>query len=189
MNDDWIVPAPPPQLQDPLSQLDSYLESLKSSTDNTMHNHHDEILNVAEFLYGSNALGSSMALLDASCGITKVSTPTALCKRSLYLVKGSKDAQYYLCFSAKENAVDYCSCRSFLEKATKLSSSTHNTNGSSPSLCKHLLALKLMPYLSVECPEITTSSHEEFAKLVLDRTILAGSLYQHHPSGNPTRIS
>jgi hypothetical protein len=154
-----------------------------------MHNHHDEILNVAEFLYGSNTLGSSMALLDASCGITKVSTPAALCKRSLYLVKGSKDAQYYLCFSAKENAVDYCSCRSFLEKATKLSSSTHNSNGSSPSLCKHLLALKLMPYLSVECPEITTSSHEEFAKLVLDRTVLAGSLHQHHPSGNPTRIS
>lgn len=166
MTGNWVAPAPPPQVEEPLSQLDAYLESLDLSTNvGDLQRYHDEILNVAEFLYGSNALVASLALLDAACGITKVSTPAALGKRSLYLVTGSKVEQSYLCFSGKENAVDYCSCRSFLEKTTKPKSGS-----TSPPLCKHLLALKLMPYLSVTSAEITMGSHEEFAKFVLDRT-------------------
>jgi hypothetical protein len=34
-----------------------------------------------------------------------------------------------------------------------------------------LLALKLLPHLKIVCPQITTVTDEEFANLVLDRTL------------------
>eukprot|EP00980_Cylindrotheca_fusiformis_P014380 scaffold3827_cov179-Cylindrotheca_fusiformis.AAC.44 len=176
MTGNWIAPSSPapPQVQDPLVQLNSYLESLDVAASNDKDMQQNEILNVAEFLYGSNTLSASLALLDdASAGnpvITKVSTPVV--RRSLYLVKGSSKTtggsqQSYLCFAGQDNTIDYCSCRSFLEKiTTKKQSQSMNA-----PLCKHLLALKLMPYLSPSAAsEITTTSHDDFAKFVLDRT-------------------
>ena len=173
MESEWNAPVPSPQVLDPLSQFDAYIETLGTddaddggtadrAADTDVDQ--DEILNVAEFLFGSKMLFAALALLDdSSGGITKVSTCSAPVKRSLFLVRGT---QSYLCYLAKENSIDYCSCRSFLEKATKARSGV---------LCKHLLALKLMPYLSIRCQEITTSSHKEFSKLVMDRTLVGAA--------------
>jgi predicted nucleic acid-binding Zn finger protein len=172
----WNAPLPPPEVLDPLSQLNTYLESQVNTLPNK-NNNPDEILSVAEFLFGSAPLGSALSLLDGS-GITKVSAPGPY-QRSLYLVKGSKGSQSYICYTGKENSIEYCSCRSFLEKATK-----SNCPGQ-VVLCKHLLALKLMPYLSIKCHEVTTSSHEEFATLVMDRARTLGvNSSNYHSSTN-----
>lgn len=170
MDNEWNAPTPPVQVLDPLSQLNAYLQKINrndGSSPDASDVDHDEILNVVEFLFGSKTLFASLALLDdPSGGITKVSTCSAPVKRSLYLIKGSKGTQSYLCYSANENAIDYCSCRSFFDKATKAGSGV---------LCKHLLALKLMPYLNIRCQEITTSSRKEFSKLVIDRTLMGSN--------------
>ena len=128
MDNEWNAPTPPVQALDPLSQLNAYLQKINrndSSSPDASDVDHDEILNVVEFLFGSKTLFASLALLDdPSGGITKVSTCSAPVKRSLYLIKGSKGTQSYLCYSANENAIDYCSCRSFFDKATKAGSTS-----------------------------------------------------------------
>jgi hypothetical protein len=58
----------------------------------------------------------------------------------------------------------YCSCRSFLERCKMTTASS-----SSACLCKHLLALKLMPVLGIHCSVIETTSDEEFSKFALQR--------------------
>jgi len=55
----------------------------------------------------------------------------------------------------------YCSCRSFLEKS--------RNSGSVVSLCKHLLALKLMPVLGLTCTTVQLPSEEEFSRALLQR--------------------
>jgi predicted nucleic acid-binding Zn finger protein len=173
---EWNMAPPPNLLNNPLCQLEDYLQSLDDDQrilTSSLDDRQDEILNVAEFLYGHNLLTSALTLLDA-CATTVTKFLTA--NRSLYLVKGQQQQQQqpskylennhsttYLCLSSRN--VEYCSCRSFLEKNVK-------EKNSSVGLCKHLLALKLMPHLStVACPQITTVTDEEFANLVLDRTL------------------
>jgi hypothetical protein len=161
--------APPHVLNQPLMQLEDYLLSLGDSNQesSSLQDRHDEILIVAEFLYGSNLLTAALTLLD-SCE-SMVTKLAASSHRSLYLVKG-KDS-YYMCFC--EPHLHYCSCRSFLEKTTKSSNSktSSSSNNTTTELCKHLLALKLVPHLNIAFPQITTVTDEEFATLVLDRTL------------------
>jgi hypothetical protein len=171
---EWNNIGPPPNLlNNPLCQLEDYLRSLDDDQlilTSSLDDRQDEILNVAEFLYGHNLLTSALTLLDA-CETTVTKFSTA--HRSLHLVKGqqqpSKYSEHnnnsttYLCLSSSN--LEYCSCRSFLEKNAK-------EKNTSVGLCKHLLALKLMPHLStIACPQITTVTEEEFANLVLDRTL------------------
>jgi predicted nucleic acid-binding Zn finger protein len=170
---EWNMAPPPTLLNNPLCQLEDYLQSLDDDhiiLTSSLDDRQDEILNVAEFLYGHNLLTSALTLLDAcETTVTKFSTTN----RSLYLVKGQQQqpSKYlennhsttYLCLSSR--TVEYCSCRSFLEKNAK-------EKNTSVDLCKHLLALKLMPHLStIACPQITTVTDDEFANLVLDRTL------------------
>ena len=165
----WNAPQPPAHILQPLYQLDEYLQS--QDADCTTNPNVDEILNVAEFLYGNNTLTSALSVLDSSdTNITKISSN----HQSLFLVKGSS-SESYLCLSQ----VGYCSCRSFYEKTTKSTSFFNSTRATSTanhkappptvSLCKHLLALKLLPYLQVPIRQLTTATEEEFANLVLDR--------------------
>lgn len=165
-------------LQHPVHQLERYLESLAettidppSTTTNSPHSHstaqQEEILRVAEFLFGTTLLTAALTLLDSHESIfTKVSSM----HRSLWLVRGSGDASY-LCFVPTHNQTPnlyYCNCRSFLEKTTK------KADSAVPEVCKHLLALQLIPVLGISCPHLTLSD-KEFAKLVVDRTFKASS--------------
>ena len=94
---------------------------------------------------------------------------------------------YYLCILPADNQHDtttnsststgssiyYCSCRSFLEKSR--SNSSNSSHGATTlatagvSLCKHLLALKLMPVLGWTCSTIHFTSEEEFSHALLQR--------------------
>jgi hypothetical protein len=176
--EDWRKTVPPPQILNPVQQLDDYLASidyglpLLSSSSSSLPAQNpqdaaflDDLLNVAEFLFGTNTLQAALTLLDSGASsITKVSTV----HRSMFVVNGSShnnnkkggggDPQSYMCLLGN---VEYCSCRSFLEKATKADGNR--------TVCKHLLALKLMPYVKISCPQITTNTETEFSNLVLDR--------------------
>ena len=185
--------TPPPQIiLNPLFQLEDYLQSLedenhdpssttKTTTTAVNEDRQDEILHVAEFLYGEKPLASALHFLDAAdTTITKISAKNN--HRSLYLVSSSSSSSSwqqqqqqhkndYLCLC--DDSLYYCSCRSFLEK---------NAKKTKIVLCKHLLALKLLPYLlpnHIPHPRtITTVTDEEFANLVLDRTL---GYHHNHP--------
>ena len=171
----WVAPNPPAAvLENPQSQLDAYLSTLDPSAE-TSKSRQDELLNLTEFLYGNNALVAALTLLDSAStsvpSIIKLSSPPSATghTRSAHIVHSSKGVESYLCFTKHNNGLDYCSCRSFLEKATKSSSSQI-------PLCKHLLALKLAPYLKVDFEETRLSSSREYAKVVLERTLPASGL-------------
>jgi hypothetical protein len=167
---------PPQVARHPLHLLEYYLDSRKqqgepasatgSNPELEKANHdnkatQEEVLRVADFLYGST-LDGALGLLDTPESITKVvSIPS---QRSLYLVRGQGDNSYFCLLSDNaQSSVYYCSCRSFLEK-----SRNSNTHGAA-CLCKHLLALQLMPTLHVEGSVIETVSDEEFGNLILNR--------------------
>ena len=121
---------------------------------------HDQILGVADFLFGTTLLSAALTLLDShESTFTQISTH----HRSIWLVRGSGEGSY-LCFACEKTPnLYYCNCRSFLEKTTKKANDL-------PEFCKHLLALKLVPALGMTCPQLTVSEGE-FAKLVLERTM------------------
>ena len=236
--DGWKESFPPPNIViwDPVRQLDDYLEGCcipsrcpqQTSSVSTSNNPQlpqqsqqqnddktesfiivDDILRVAEFLFGANMLQASLLLLDSSStNITKLSTATS--HRSLYVVNGSSsfsssssnhhgnsaEQSSYMCILGRHNnracddgastscysrPVEYCSCRSFLEKSIKNSNTFSEGGGRNQTqhrsmgvICKHLLALKLMPYLmnstTTACPQITMNTEKEFANLVMART-------------------
>lgn len=133
---------------------------------------HDEILRVAEFLFGNTLLAAALTLLDSyESTFTKISSM----HRSIWLVRGSGDAAY-MCFACGDSTggiesgatpnLYFCNCRSFLEKTTKKTTSDQEL----PELCKHLLALKLIPVLGISCPQLTVSD-SDLAKLVIERTL------------------
>lgn len=149
----------------PVYHLEDYLQSLMKNDDDDpttipVDAKYDEIIRVAEFLFGNTLLTAAFTLLDAHESVfTKVTSP----HRSLWLVRGSSDVAY-MCFVCDDTPdLYYCTCRSFLEKTTK------KVDTALPEMCKHLLALKLIPALGITCPQLTLSD-SEFAKLVLDRT-------------------
>jgi hypothetical protein len=170
---------PPEVARHPLHLLECYLDSRKQQgeqvaaaatgnnpelekADHDKKATEEEVLRVADFLYGST-LDGALGLLDTPESITKVvSIPS---QRTLYLVQGQGDNSYF-CLLSSDNAqssVYYCSCRSFLEK-----SRNSNTHGAA-CLCKHLLALQLMPALHVNGSVVETVSDEEFGNLILNR--------------------
>lgn len=176
----WNAPNPRREVCHPLFLLEDYLESVsskrknddketsttRSSTDAMI----DEILRVTEFLFGSAQLTAALTLLDAhTTNFTRVASP----HRHLWLVQGSGDFSY-MCISTSESdrattslsPLYYCNCRSLFDKVSRQLSSQVPL----PEICKHLLALKLIPYLNLSCPEISVSD-EEFAQIVLDRTM------------------
>lgn len=68
----------------------------------------------------------------------------------------------------------YCSCRSFLERSrcsTQTGAATSTTTATTigGAICKHLLALKLMPVLGMTPSVMEFGSEEEFSRAVLQR--------------------
>jgi hypothetical protein len=188
INGEWIAPNPPLH---PLHLLESILESHRTSetnTSTTQEERQQEILQVADFLYG-NMLTSAMSLLDASERmITKVTaTPS---NRTLHLVQGSTTPSNrsgagdvcYLCLVPTQQAcnsqtvgmqsIHFCSCRSFWEKSKVVVLGLDKPHSGDFPLCKHLLALKLLPYFQqVQCRQLSTVSDEEFATIVLNNVM------------------
>jgi len=127
----------------------------------TIEERKDQVISVAEFLFGNTMVTAALSLLDHEGSCTKISSP----HRSLWLVRGSTDLAY-TCFACDETpGLYYCNCRSYLEKNTKKPQGEEGL----PELCKHLLAIKLIPALQINVPHLTVSD-KEFAKLVLERT-------------------
>lgn len=241
------VPNAPSQQQQQQHALRRREEQQQQQQERT-----DELLQVAEFLYGPTLLSSALELIDADASastgngsvvFTRLVAPSG---RAVHLVRGSGAGQTYLCLTEDDDAnaggggggsgggIHYCSCRSYLERSGRYSSSNNNNNASataggadvcggvggpptlppsggaaavststqhrSPPLCKHLLALKLLPHLSCgggqSCDEnenfdddvdafddfdaltvVQTVTEEEFAHLVMDRVWGAGGRY------------
>ncbi|GAX15178.1 hypothetical protein FisN_12Lu257 [Fistulifera solaris] len=143
-----------------------------SSGKTAMQQHEDDIIRAVDFLYGKTTEGA-LAILDAPGSISKVVSMTS--QRSIYCVKGSSafasrgkgtnSEDTYLCMipqASDDVPIYFCSCRSFMER------NRHLTNESS-CLCKHLLALRLMPVLQVQPVLIETASDDEFANLLMQR--------------------
>ncbi len=237
----WIAPNPVvrPTLfsgggEDPLAQLDLYCQNSCSYSganeigDNTNSKgtniDADELLSVAEFLFGQKTLTAALAIVDSRRSlVTKLVAPSG---RSVHTIRSSSssnsssamtgldgndtnnhvDGEHYLCLLSPLQSsrtlppVRYCSCRSFLEKSTRkmaaISSLRTQGNAAStsslneenqhdgPPVCKHLLALSLLPHLvtaseaarcynsySYSYPEIKSITEKEFAMLVMDRIL------------------
>ena len=239
----WTAPDPVtrPTLfsgggEDPLAQLELYCRSHSNANHSDGHGNPiggvtavadvDELLTVAEFLFGQKALTAALAIVDSRRSlITKLVAPSG---RSVHIIRSSSsansssavggmdvtndanslsDGDHYLCLLSPSQSsrflppIRYCSCRSFLEKSTRkvaaLSSLRTNTSKTNifndenfhdgPPVCKHLLALSLLPHLvaaseasashsyrssySYSYPEIKSITEREFAGLVLDRIL------------------
>lgn len=170
MSKDLALPNPSIATSHPLHILKHYLASLepidkitdKSVRGKLQRNRQDEILRVADFLFGSSALNGAVEVLDCGSISQVVSIPS---QRSLYFVKGStrgkSSSSNYLCL-LPTHGLAYCSCRSFLEGGCRSSSS-------GIFICKHLLALLLMPALQLKCSVTETISDFEFGRMVLNR--------------------
>jgi hypothetical protein len=178
-----IDSSPPLTCLHPLHMLDRYIESLSGdpqSTKQTEQQRIDEILRVTDVLYGP-CLDGALQVLEQNCtadgrslNVTRLQSP----RRSLFTVKGSSSSSSssrsatttadscYMCILPETNQktttdeprMYYCSCRSFLERSRSCN-----------SICKHLLAIKLMPVLGMTCAIMEVSSEEEFSRAVLRR--------------------
>eukprot|EP00536_Pseudo-nitzschia_multiseries_P003389 jgi/Psemu1/284391/fgenesh1_pg.52_\ len=207
--------------EDPLAQLDTYCRSRsekfsEKSMDGSVSvsvsvsvsgPDPDELLSVAEFLFGHKTLSSALAIVDSRHSlITKVVAPSG---RFLYVIRSSLSS---LSATAADSSRDtpplrYCSCRSFLEKSTRKASALASANGGGgggagsgngnryheycndenyqdgPPVCKHLLALFLLPHLVAASTgnncnvnnycsqELKSVTEEDFATLILNRVL------------------
>ena len=116
-----------------------------------------DIFRVGDLLFGSTLEGA-LGILDANLITRVVSAPS---QRMAYLVLpsgGKQVANKYLCLMPHNDGNYYCSCRSFLEK---------NSRSTSLQLCKHLLALELMPLVGVTCTTMETLTDEEFGRVLV----------------------
>jgi hypothetical protein len=138
------------------------------TTDNHVANTMEDIadiLQVGDFLFGTTFEAALSILDQATRMITRVVAGPS--KRSAYLVTSSgKYASRYLCMMPPldaghaPNSVCYCSCRSFVDK---------NARSQQVQLCKHLLALALLPYMGVRCTTVETRTDEEFGLLLVSQ--------------------
>jgi hypothetical protein len=182
MSEQHVVPMPTKEQIHPVYQLGDFLRMASRKNDiqadhqegrDSVEAQQDKIIRVADFLFGNTLLAAALTLLDShESTFTKISSM----HRSIWLVRGSGDAAYmcYACGDATSSSTGsdgapnlyFCNCRSFLEKTTKKTTSDQEL----PELCKHLLALKLIPPLGITCAQLTVSD-SDLAKLVLERTL------------------
>jgi predicted nucleic acid-binding Zn finger protein len=134
----------------PIQLLDTFLKDLeKVNVEGDQRQ--DRILRAADFLLGPSILEGALAILDSPESIRLLQSPN----RCAYLVQGGG---FYYC----SNEIRYCSCRSFLER----------TKSDPQTVCKHLLALKLMPYLGVAPPIQELVSDGDYGKIVMLRVFV-----------------
>lgn len=152
--------------------LNQYLDSIESRVTENDNNRHqeDELLRTVDFLCG-NTLDGALSILDGEDNITKlVSIPS---ERTAHWVKKASTSrarteEYYFCIvpqSTDTYPIYFCSCRAFLER-------NRQPQSESPYLCKHLLAIRLMPSLKLKPSLIETVSDEDFANLMIQRLSL-----------------
>lgn len=134
----------------PIQLLDRFLtdlETIQLEGDQRQ----DRILRAADFLLGPSILEGALAILDSRESIRVLQSPN----RSAYLVRGGG---FYYC----SNEIRYCSCRSFLER----------TKSDPQTVCKHLLAIKLMPYIGVPPPIQELVSDGDYGNIVMLRVFV-----------------
>ena len=139
----------------------------KSDPTRTLQHQQDKILRVGDFVFGSSHMDAAMSVLDnADKAVRCVRAVPS--QRTAFLVEGSNNTRgnsTYFCLPQQQ----FCTCRSYLERSKKECLYSQNN---STVVCKHLLALKLMPYLGIECAQETVSD-ARYGKLLLERTVLA----------------
>jgi len=135
----------------PLHLLDTLLTDLETK-DLVQDKKQEEILRAADFLLGGSILEGALSVLDSPDTIRLLQSS----HRSVYLVRGGGKGSYYC-----SDEITYCSCRSFLERAKT----------DPKTVCKHLLALKLMPHFNVT-PTKEIVSDEDYGKIVMLRVFV-----------------
>lgn len=169
-------PRPPASSLHPLLLLDEFLESLEKENgatndatrnepktaaniendatialpEQSLDKRRDHILRVADYLYGGSILEAALAVLDTEGAIRQVTSHPS--ERKAFLVRGASSrpnqaSTDYFCLT---QGIQYCSCRSYFERA----------KSDPKGLCKHLLALKLMPALECPCRKETVPDAE-----------------------------
>jgi predicted nucleic acid-binding Zn finger protein len=181
-----VPPRPPASSLHPLHLLDEFLESFGETTctgsstedrargepqgstgaasEKSLEERRDHVLHVADYLYGGSILEAALAVLDAEGAIRQVCSQPS--QRKAFLVRGTSrhsggvPTQYFCLLASSEGGFFYCSCRSYFERA----------KGDPNGLCKHLLALKLMPVLDCHCREEKVPD-AEFSAFILRRML------------------
>jgi SWIM zinc finger len=150
----------------------------------------DDLLRLAAFLFGST-LDGALTLLENNPKRDILRLISLQSNRTMFIVKGrpcrgstASDSTYMCMLKEKVSqnstsnyehvdSVDevndttedattaYCSCRSFSERCQK--------SREGKALCKHLLAIKLMPFLRIECSVIEVGSDDEYCRIILQR--------------------
>lgn len=181
----FTPPRPPASSLHPLLLLDEFLESLETTNAanedtvkdddqkvaandenaaQALDKRRDYILRVADYLYGGSMLEASLAVLDTDGAIRQVTAHPS--ERQAFLVRGAASRQsrvttdYFCLSSSGDNGIQYCSCRSYFERA----------KSDPKGLCKHLLALKLMKPLECPCRKETIPD-AEFSGYLLRRML------------------
>jgi len=156
---------PPEHALHPLHLLDRLLGSPNNDDTGFFQNPsaaetENKILRVLDYLYANSSEAVLGILDDADETIRKVcATPS---KRTAFLVRGTtaapkkRTAATYLCLAGGHTW--FCSCRSFFERA----------KSDPKALCKHLLALKIMPHLEVTCSQ-TQVPDMEYTNMLVDQ--------------------
>jgi hypothetical protein len=176
----------PPAGNDPMHLFDSYVQQKNAS----QCPHDDEILRVADFMFGSATLDGALQVLQPVVpgGVGFIRQIRSITSSScLYLVRrhGSESTTttHYFCFLPPPSGnllhdIVYCSCRSFLERSVK---AHHQQRHRAPSptrpcgppsvYCKHLLAIRLATALRLDhCCQVTeVLSDEELSNQVMER--------------------
>jgi predicted nucleic acid-binding Zn finger protein len=195
-----VLPRPPVSSLHPLHLLDEFLESFGKATctgsstegrraepngdhadvagsitsvaarDKSLEERRDHVLRAADYLYGGSILEAALAVLDAEGAIRQVCSQPS--QRKAFLVRGtsrhsggSVPTDYFCLVALSEEGFDYCSCRSYFEQA----------KNDPKGLCKHLLALKLIPVLECPCRE-ETIPNVEFSTFILRRMLPRDSI-------------
>jgi hypothetical protein len=173
-----ILEKPPSQVYRPLKLFDEYISSLYNKRPNedvaTQRNtsdicQHEDILRIVHSLFGKTSEAAMKVLDQCSSNVTCISSAES--KRYIYIImnssdtssKGSGDYYYYCLFPDEPGDPDifYCSCRAYWER--------NRIAKNEPSICKHLLALKLMPLFNVTCARLELPTEKEFAQIVAQR--------------------
>ena len=98
----------------------------------------DAVLKAMDSILGPSQADAVLSILDGR-SIHRLETS----QRSITVCRSNVNrSEFYFC-SYRPGRIQYCSCRSFQEKRKAPPSA-----GGTPPLCKHLLALKLLPLLS-----------------------------------------
>jgi hypothetical protein len=147
------------------------------------------ILKVADFLFGST-LEKALVTLDKATIKCIKSVPSGRC---IFLVQnknrekrstGKEDSGNYFCILPKlsssqtsgRKGFHFCSCPAFYRTNKSLPSDVHKEDSSHCfSCCKHLLALKLLPYFGVSCEVVEYVTEDDFGKRIV-RELLGTTL-------------